>query len=230
MEKPEIAGDKRSQPVGCRWTTSCTACGSICYPQAVEILRPRIHSQVTWSDGPAPGAPVDTVWTTSQSPGCGREKVTESVESGRNPAVNRTPGERWTTAAGRGSARIRRRIDAVRGSDRPGSPRDRGGSASGTPRERLGNGAGTARNRLVNGSKPAPTGSGRARDRPGIKPGCGRRRRSACSPRRPGECRAPAPASPLAFSRRPELPGPARSGPVRPRPTRLGAPAAPRTT
>ncbi|TQJ54260.1 hypothetical protein FBY34_2027 [Streptomyces sp. SLBN-115] len=137
MEKPEIAGDKGPQPVGCRWTTPCTACGSFFCPQPVEILRPRIHSQVTWSDGPASTAPVDTVWTTSQSPGCGREKVTESVESGRNPAVNRTTGERWTTVGGRGPARVRCRFGPGSASDRPGSardrPRDSPGSASDRP-------------------------------------------------------------------------------------------------
>ena len=36
---------------------------------------------------------MDTVWTTSQSPGCGREKVTESVEGGRNAAGIRTPDD-----------------------------------------------------------------------------------------------------------------------------------------
>lgn len=107
MEKPRIAGDNRPQPVGCRWTTPCTACGSFLCPQAVEILRPRIHRQVTCSDRPAPRTPVDTVWTTSRSPGCGREKVTESVESGRNPALNRTPGERRATATHRGPGRVR---------------------------------------------------------------------------------------------------------------------------
>ncbi|CAM5738946.1 hypothetical protein SAFG77S_01381 [Streptomyces afghaniensis] len=101
MEKPGIAGDNRPQPVGCRWTTRCTACGSPRCPQSVEILRPRIHMPLSWSDGPSTAASVDTVWTTSQSPGCGREKVAESVESGRNPAGIRTAGDREMTKAGR---------------------------------------------------------------------------------------------------------------------------------
>ena len=89
-----IAGDNRPQPVGCRWTTSSPACGSRICPQPVDIFCPRIHNHLTWSDGPSPVAPVDTIWTTSQSPGCGRKKVTESVEGGRNPAGIRTAGAR----------------------------------------------------------------------------------------------------------------------------------------
>lgn len=85
-----IAGDNSLQPVGCPWTTPCTGCGSFCCPQPVEITRPRIHNRLTWLDPPSPGSPVDGVGTTSQSPGCGREKVAESVERGRNQAINRT--------------------------------------------------------------------------------------------------------------------------------------------
>lgn len=85
-----MAGDNRLQPVGRRWTTSCTPCGSFLRPQSVESLRPRIHRGLTWSDGLSTAAPVDTIGTTSRSPGCGRQKVTESVESGRNPARIRT--------------------------------------------------------------------------------------------------------------------------------------------
>ncbi len=90
MEKLGIAGDNRLKPVGRRWTTPCTPCGSFLRPQSVESGRPRIHKRLTWSDGHSTAPPVDTVWTTSQSPGCGRQKVTESVEGGRNRAPNRT--------------------------------------------------------------------------------------------------------------------------------------------
>jgi hypothetical protein len=90
VEKLGTAGDNRLQPVGRRWTTSCTPCGSFLRPQSVESLRPRIHRGLTWSDGLSTVAPVDTIGTTSRSPGCGRQKVTESVESGRNPARIRT--------------------------------------------------------------------------------------------------------------------------------------------
>lgn len=100
VEKLEIAGDNRPQPVGCRWTTSSPACGSRFCPQPVEIFCPRIHKHLTWSDRPSPAAPVDTIWTTSQSPGCGRKKVTKSVEGSRNPAGIRTAG--GGRAGGRG--------------------------------------------------------------------------------------------------------------------------------
>jgi hypothetical protein len=96
-----IAGDNWPQPVGCRWTTSSPACGSRICPQPVEIFRPRIHNHLTWSDGLSPAAPVDTIWTTSQSPGCGRKKVAESVEGGRNSAGIRTAGGRRGGAEGR---------------------------------------------------------------------------------------------------------------------------------
>jgi hypothetical protein len=105
VEKLKIAGDNRAQPVGCRWTTPSPACGSRIRPQPVDIFRPRIHNHLTWSDRLAPTAPVDTVWTTSRSPGCGREKVPKSVEGGRNPGGIRTPGvgfgglEQWPTPA-----------------------------------------------------------------------------------------------------------------------------------
>lgn len=135
MEKSEIAGDNRPQPVGCRWTTSCTGCGTFLCPQPVEILRPRIHRQVTCPDRPAPRAPVDTVWTTSQSPGCGREKVTESVESGRNPAGNRTPDDRRPTPAARDRTPIR--------AD-PGRIGARSGSSGGPSGSREGRFGGTA--------------------------------------------------------------------------------------
>jgi hypothetical protein len=90
VEKPTIAGDNPPDPVGCPWTTSCTGCGSSRCPQSVEIVRPRIHNRLTWSDGLSTGLPVETIWTTPQSPACGEEKVAESVESGRNAAANRT--------------------------------------------------------------------------------------------------------------------------------------------
>lgn len=181
MEKPEIAGDNGPQPVGCRWTTPCTACGSFLCPQPVEILRPRIHSQVTWSDGPAPAAPVDTVWTTSQSPGCGREKVTESVESGRNPAVNRTTGERWTTVGGRGPARVRCRFGSGPASDRPRI-------GSGPARNRLGIGLGSARDRPRDSPESAPD---RPRGRPAPGPAAAPARRAPASS--PGAVAGPSP-------------------------------------
>ena len=76
----------------------CTACGSFLRPQAVDNGCPQIHSRLTWPDRPSRQPPVDTIWTTSQSPGCGREKVPESVEEGRNPACNRTAGELRATS------------------------------------------------------------------------------------------------------------------------------------
>ena len=92
VEKLGIAGDNWPQPVGCRWTTSSTAWGSSLCPQTVEIFRPRIHNRLTCSDRLSLAASVDGIWITSQSPGCGRKKVTTSVEEGRNPAGIRT---RW---------------------------------------------------------------------------------------------------------------------------------------
>lgn len=59
---------------------------------------------------------MDTVWTTSQSPGCGREKVTESVEGGRNAAANRTPGYGGMKP---GAAAVHRRAPS---GTRPGAP------------------------------------------------------------------------------------------------------------
>lgn len=106
VEKLEIAGDNGPQPVGCRWTSSSPACGSRIRPQPVDIFRPRIHKHLTWSDDLAATAPVDTVWTTSRSPGCGRKKVHKSVEGGRNLGGIRTAGvgfgglKRWPPSAG----------------------------------------------------------------------------------------------------------------------------------
>jgi hypothetical protein len=101
VEKAASAGDNGPQPVGCRWTTSCTACGSPLCPQSVEISCPPIHNRMTCLDGFPVAAAVDTFWTTPQSPGCGRKKLTESVESSRNPAGNRTRGDLRTSTAPR---------------------------------------------------------------------------------------------------------------------------------
>jgi len=109
VEKPAIAGDNRREAVGRPWTTLRTAPGSLLRPQAVESLHPRIHRQLTWPDGLSTVLPVETIWTTSQSPGCGRKKVTTSVERGRNPARIRTadvgPVAPRTVANGVGAAR-----------------------------------------------------------------------------------------------------------------------------
>ncbi len=113
MEKPGIAGDNRPQPVGGRWTTSCTGCGTSRFPQPVEIVRPRFHSPLSWAVGLEPASLWTQFGTTPQSPGCGRKKVTESVESGRNQASNRTPDGRGGTAhraeRGTGDGREERR-------------------------------------------------------------------------------------------------------------------------
>lgn len=98
VEKPRIAGDNRPQPVGRRWTTFCTPCGSFRRPQSVEIVRPRIHNRLTWSDALSAAHPVDTIWTTSQSPGCGRKKVPKSVEGGRNQGAYSNNG--WSSGVG----------------------------------------------------------------------------------------------------------------------------------
>lgn len=66
------------------WTRSC--------PQSVESLRPRIHNLLTWPDEHSAGSPVDTIWTTRQSPGCGRRKGHRSVENARTVSGNRTAG------------------------------------------------------------------------------------------------------------------------------------------
>lgn len=87
-----IAGDNRPLPVGCRWKTLSTACGSPFRPQPVEIACPRIHNRLTWPDSAPSGSPVDRIGTTSRSPGCGREKLAESVEEGRNPVPDGNSG------------------------------------------------------------------------------------------------------------------------------------------
>lgn len=92
MEKPGITGDNRPRPVGGRWTTPCTACGASSGPQAVEIVRPPIHKRLSWPDRSWTAQPVDAIWTTPRSPGCGCKKVAGSVESDRNPADIRTAG------------------------------------------------------------------------------------------------------------------------------------------
>lgn len=120
MEKLGITGDNRLRPVGHRWTTSRTACGSFLCPQAVESLCPRIHRRLTWSDGLSTVLPVEKIWTTSQSPGCGRKKVTTSVESGRNPAPIRTAGvgsvavKTGREPSERGAEALKRRVRSPR--------------------------------------------------------------------------------------------------------------------
>lgn len=114
--------------MGCRWTTPRTPCGSFLCPQSVENVRPRIHRGLTWTDGPTTAPPVDTIGTTSWSPGCGRQKVTESVESGRNPARIRTDG-----AEGMTSERRRAASESGRGVPRRGPERRRGGCPAALP-------------------------------------------------------------------------------------------------
>jgi hypothetical protein len=100
VEKRAITGDNRPRPVGSPWTTRCTACGSPLCPQSVEIVCPPIHSRLSWSDGRSPGCAVDRIGTTSRSPACGREKVTESVDGSRNPGPESNTGARGRGADG----------------------------------------------------------------------------------------------------------------------------------
>lgn len=97
VEKPGIAGDNRPQPVGRRWTTRRPRCRSSRCPQPVEILRPRFHRPLSWAEAPSSASLWTQFGTTPQSPGCGRKKVTESVESGRNQAANRTQDDEQKT-------------------------------------------------------------------------------------------------------------------------------------
>ena len=152
MEKPTITGDNRPEPVGRRWTTPSTVCGSLLRPQPVEIFRPRIHRRMTWPDDLSTARPVDTICITSRSPGCGREKVPESVEEGRNVAGNRTHDDGTATAwaapqrsesrreaGGNGPGdvwkRPESRIEAARqpGRGRPGTPKAPSGTRPGAP-------------------------------------------------------------------------------------------------
>ncbi len=128
MEKLGFTGDKRRRPVGCRWTTPRTPCGSFLCPQSVESVHPRIHRGLTWPDGPTTAPPVDTIGTTSRSPGCGRQKVTESVEGGRNPARIRTDG-----AEGMTSERRRAASESGRGVPRRAPERRSGGCRAALP-------------------------------------------------------------------------------------------------
>jgi hypothetical protein len=134
VEKWPISGDKRPQPVDRPWTTRGAACGPSRRPQAVEIVRPRIHRRLTWSDDLPPHRAVDKIGTTSRSPGCGREKVGESVEGGRNVAeYSNTRGPQYEAGvrgrtAPRGSGR---RPGGLRGASEGRSP-----GADGPPRAR----------------------------------------------------------------------------------------------
>ena len=92
MEKTASAGDKSPQPVGCRWTTRAAGCGPECFPQPVEIARPPIHNHLSCPDTASPAWPVDGIWTTRRSPGCGRKIIAESVEDTRNLPGIRTAG------------------------------------------------------------------------------------------------------------------------------------------
>ncbi len=128
MEKRAITGDNRPRPVGSPWTTRCTACGSPLCPQSVEIVCPPIHSRLSWSDGRSPGCAVDRIGTTSRSPACGREKVTESVDGSRNPGPESNTGARGRGAdggrvavGGRGRALMTGRRGWVGADDGPGT-------------------------------------------------------------------------------------------------------------
>lgn len=134
MEKLGIAGDNCPQPVGHRWTTPCTGCGSPRCPQSVEIVRPRFHRPLSWAEARGEAALWTQFGTTPQSPGCGRKKVTESVESGRNQAGNRTPdGERpYPRGRGRPHGRWRGRPHRRR----HGRPTAGAGAALGRCRDR----------------------------------------------------------------------------------------------
>lgn len=83
------------------WTKLRTGCGRSLCPHPVEIVRPRIHSPLSWADVQPPDSLWTQLGTTSQSPACGRKKVGKSVEGGRNPAGNRTQGCWWDTGFGR---------------------------------------------------------------------------------------------------------------------------------
>jgi hypothetical protein len=137
-----MLGDNRPQPVGCPWTTLCTACGSSPGPQAVEILRPRVHRLLTCPDAWPNGCLWTLLGTTSQSPGCGRRKVPESVERDRNQASNRTPGgARDDTPVGVESAMRASRNSRGRALTAPctASPEGRGGGVrAGEPGWRCG--------------------------------------------------------------------------------------------
>ncbi len=130
MEKPGFAGDNRPQPVGYRWTTRGPAWGRRSYPQSVEDLRPRFHRPLSWADVQEPACLWTQFGTTSQSPVCGRKKVAESVEEGRNQAGNRTRDDGEETAhspaSGAPAARKGRRRAVWRSSERAGAGRRSG--------------------------------------------------------------------------------------------------------
>ncbi|MDQ0788052.1 hypothetical protein QFZ64_003549 [Streptomyces sp. B3I8] len=129
MEKPPFAGENTLPPVGFPWTTVSTACGLPLCPQPVDILRPRIHRVLTCGDPLRAGSPVDTVGTTSRSPGCGRKKPAQSVEEGRNPRPNsNTGGAAGGVGASTGGASGRGRGGAV-GRVKGGGAVPRGGGS-----------------------------------------------------------------------------------------------------
>ena len=101
------AGDNGALPVGRQWTTSDAPCGRIFCPQAVDHCWPQIPRLLTWPDEVSAVAPVEAVWTTPWSPGCGGGILPRSVENPRSAACIRTPGSR------------RRRTEAVRGGPGP---------------------------------------------------------------------------------------------------------------
>jgi hypothetical protein len=164
-----MTGDNRLQPVGHRWTTSCTPCGSFLRPQSVESVRPRIHRGLTWPDGLSTAHPVDTIGTTSRSPGCGRQKVTKSVESGRNQARIRTTDvvpvavKRGTTASGQVPEALGALLERVPGVLRGllGRPPKPGTDVTRAREPRAGTARAAGRNRESRGSEQRKAPSGR---------------------------------------------------------------------
>lgn len=79
--KPAKAVHNTGLPVGRRWTTVNTSLWTKNDPQPVDIFCPLIPTLPTWTDDLSLGPPVDRIWTTPQSPSCGRHEPDESVEN-----------------------------------------------------------------------------------------------------------------------------------------------------
>lgn len=82
------------QPVG-----GC--CGRPVRPQSVDLGYPHIHTPLSSEDTATAGLPVESIWTTPVSPGCGQTKR-------RDPVDNRTAAQGIRT--GRGARQLLMRL------------------------------------------------------------------------------------------------------------------------
>ena len=90
--KPPEAVHNTAQPVGRRWTTARASLWTENDPQPVDIFCPLIPTLPTWTDDLSLHPPVDRIWTTPQSPSCGRHEPDESVENPAAQVTIRTAG------------------------------------------------------------------------------------------------------------------------------------------